>query len=204
MTRSSLSRISTSRMNPARTSPARMSIAIVAIAATAMLLASCEAAPAPGTSSSPSGYVDSVTGGEGSVRVQGWASDWNTLNPIKVVFMVNGEWVKQVFTADTSRPDLDRKYSRGANFGFDQTLTVPAGAVTVCAVALNVGRGEDTILGCAAAESGRSATTVPTTSSTTTTTPVTTTSTTSTSTTSSTIPRCGGILAATDVIAALC
>ena len=179
-----------------------MSIAIVAVAATAMLLAACEAAPSPGTSSSPSGYVDSVVGGEGSVRVQGWASDWNTLNSIKVVFMVNGEWVKQIFTADTSRPDLDRKYSRGANFGFDQTLTVPAGAVTVCAVALNVGRGENTLLGCAAAESGRSATTVPTTSSSTTTT--TTTSTTSTSTTSSTIPRCGGILAAADVIAALC
>jgi hypothetical protein len=190
MTRSSLSRMS----------PARMSIAVVAIAATAVLLASCELAPAPGTSSSPSGYVDSVTGGEGSVRVQGWASDWNTLNPIKVVFMVNGEWVKQIFTADTSRPDLERKYSRGANFGFDETLSVPAGAVTVCAVALNVGRGEDAILGCSTAESGRSGTTVPPTSSTTTTT----TSTTSTSTTSSTVPRCGGILAAADVIAALC
>ena len=199
MTRNGLS-----RMSPARMSIARMSIAVVAIAATAMLLASCESAPAPGTSSSPSGYVDSVTGGEGSVRVQGWASDWNTLNPIKVVFMVNGQWVKQVFTADTSRPDLDRKYSRGADFGFDETLSVPAGAVTVCAVALNVGRGEDTILGCLTAESGRSGTTVPTTSSTTTTTPATTTSTTSTSTTSSTVPRCGGVLAATDVIAALC
>ncbi|MEI7888134.1 MAG: hypothetical protein WCJ04_12145, partial [Actinomycetes bacterium] len=146
-----------------------MSIAIVAIAATAMLLASCEAAPAPGTSSSPSGYVDSVVGGEGSVRVQGWASDWNTLNPIKVVFLVNGEWVKQIFTADTSRPDVDRKYARGANFGFDETLSVPAGAVSVCAVALNVGRGEDTILGCATANSTPSTSLAPEVTTTTTT-----------------------------------
>jgi hypothetical protein len=190
-------RTSLTRMSPARTSPARTSGAIIAIAATAMLLAACESAPAPGTSSSPSGYVDSVVGGEGSIRVQGWASDWNTLNPIKVVFWVNGEWVKQIFTADTSRPDVDRKYARGANFGFDETLSVPAGAVTVCAVALNVGRGEDTILGCATSNSTPSTSLAPEVT--------TTTSTTSTTSTSTTLPDpCSTPVTATDIVSALC
>ena len=187
------------RTSLTRMSPARTSIAIVAIAATAMLLAACESAPAPGTSSSPSGYVDSVTSGEGSVRVQGWASDWNTLNPIKVVFLVTGEWVKQIFTADTSRPDVDRKYARGANFGFDETLVVPNGAVTVCAVALNIGRGEDTILGCGTANSTPSTSLAPEVTTTTTT------STTSTTSTSTTLPDpCSTPVTATDFVSALC
>jgi hypothetical protein len=192
MTRSSLSRMS----------PARMSIAVVAIAATTMLLASCESAPAPGTSSSPSGYVDSAVGGEGSVRVQGWASDWNTLNPIKVVFLVNGEWVKQIFTADTSRPDVDRKYARGANFGFDETLSVPAGAVSICAVALNVGSGENTLLGCATANS-TPANSIPA-PEVTTTTSTSTTTTTTTSTTTTTLDRCNLQVASSDVVNAVC
>ena len=175
MTRNSLSRNST----------ARMSIGIIAIAATAMLLASCRPAPAPGTSSSPSGYLDSVVRDESSVRVRGWASDWNTRKPINVVFMVNGVWVMGFFRANTARPDLERKYSRGANFGFDEILRVPAGPATICAVAINVGRGENTMLGCASANSTPSTTTAPevTTSTTTSSTPEATTSTTTSSTT---------------------
>ena len=56
----------------------------------ATVLAGCIPAPPPGSSSSPSGYLDVVTGGNGNVRVEGWASDWDTFDPIQVVFVING------------------------------------------------------------------------------------------------------------------
>ena len=95
--------------------------ALLALALMAGLLAACELAPAPGTSNSPSGYVDVVTGGADSVRVQGWTSDWNTLNPIDVVVMINGVWAPGVFTANLPRTDVAARYGRGANFGYDVT-----------------------------------------------------------------------------------
>ena len=146
------------------------------------LLTACELAPNPGTSNSPSGYVDVVTGGADSVRVEGWTSDWNTLNPINVVVMINGAWAPGVFNANLSRTDVAARYGRGANFGFDVTLPVPAGPVSVCVVALNVGRGENTILGCVST-TATTPTTTPTSTPTTTTPPPTTTTTTTTTTT---------------------
>ena len=136
------------------------------------LLAACEFAPAPGTSNSPSGYVDVVTGGQDSVRIKGWTSDWDTRNPIDVVFLINNVWTRGV-TANLPRTDVAARYRRGANFGFDVTVPAPAGSLSVCVVALNVGRGQNTILGC---------------STTTATTPTTPTTTTTSTTTTSLIP----------------
>ena len=149
--------------------------AFLALALMAGLLGACELAPAPGTSHSPSGYVDSATGGADSVRVQGWTSDWDTRNPIDIVVMINGVWAPGVFTANLPRTDVAARYGRGANFGYDVTLPAPAGALSVCVVALNVGRGDNTILGCA------------TTTATTPTTPTTTTTSTTTSTTTTSL-----------------
>ena len=145
--------------------------AFLALALMAGMLGACKFAPAPGTSDSPSGYVDVVTGGADSVRVQGWTSDWNTRNPIDVVVMINGVWAPGVFTANLPRTDVAARYGRGANFGYDVTLPAPAGALSVCVVALNVGRGENTVLGC-----NTTTATSPTTPTTTTTTSTTTTS----------------------------
>ena len=147
--------------------------AFLALALMAGLLAACELAPAPGTSNSPSGYVDVVTGGADSVRVQGWTSDWNTLNPIDIVVLINGVWAPGAFTANLPRTDVAARYGRGANFGYDVTLPAPAGALSVCVVALNVGRGQNTILGC---------------NTTTATTPTTPTTTTTSTTTTSSVP----------------
>lgn len=145
----------------------RLSGIFLALALMAGLLGACELAPAPGTSYSPSGYVDVVTGGADSVRVQGWTSDWDTRNPIDIVVLINGVWAPGAFTANLPRTDVAARYGRGANFGYDVTLPAVAGALSVCVVALNVGRGQNTILGC------------DTTTATTPTTPTTTTTTTS-------------------------
>ena len=85
--------------------------------------------------------------------------------------MINGVWAPGAFTANLPRTDVAARYGRGANFGYDVTLPAPAGALSVCVVALNVGRGQNTILGC-----NTTTATTPTTPTTTTTTSTTTTS----------------------------
>ena len=125
------------------------------------LLSACEPAQPPGTSHSPSGYVDGVTltgvsatNGSYTVRVQGWASDWDTTAPIKVVFLAvhkdgTSRWYDGTFDANKPRPDVAAAYGRGANYGFDQTLGFAWESVTtICVSALNVGPGDNTFLGC--------------------------------------------------------
>ncbi|MEX0768807.1 MAG: pentapeptide repeat-containing protein [Microthrixaceae bacterium] len=149
---------------------------LVAALCVVLLAASCRLAPNPGTSHSPSGYVDVVSGGNGTVRVQGWASDWDTLASIQVAFLVNGEWVPGFFDANKTRTDVGARYRRGNNFGFDETLPAPAGVVQVCVAAINVGRGENTVLpSCETTSSSPVPTTTVPTSTTTTVAPTTTT-----------------------------
>jgi hypothetical protein len=134
-----------------RRASTRVVAVLAGVFAVMALLSACVPAPPPGTSSSPSGYVDSVTGGYGRLRVQGWASDWDTRNPIKVSFLIGGEWVRTV-EANKPRPDVDAAFGRGANFGYDETFVLPAGDTAVCVTALNVGPGFNSLLGCGSAQ----------------------------------------------------
>ena len=133
----------------------------VVVAVLAVVGTSCEPAPPPGTSHSPSGYVDGVTltaigvtSGSYTVRVQGWASDWDTTTPIKVVFLAvhkdgTSRWYSGTFDANKPRPDVAAAYGRGANYGFDETLSFAWESVTnICVSTLNVGPGDNTFLGC--------------------------------------------------------
>ena len=135
-----------------------------AVAVLAVVGTACEPAPPPGTSHSPSGYVDGVTltgvnltgGSSYTVRVQGWTSDWDTTAPIKVAFLVvykggASEWYwRGAFDANKSRPDVAAAYGRGANFGFDEEIVVTGPVSDICVSALNVGPGDNTFLGCKA------------------------------------------------------
>lgn len=148
---------------------------LTVLVAASLIAVSCRVAPPPGTSSTPSGRLDAVSGVEGGVVISGWASDWDTLAPIKVVVMINGQWVKGVFDANKARPDVGAAFGRGDNFGFHETIPAPAGKATVCVVALNVGAGEDSLLepcrdAQVAAPSDTTGNTVPPASTTTTTT----------------------------------
>ena len=149
------------------TSPRKRALVVSGLVAVAFLAASCRLAPPPGTSDSPSGFVDQISapfvvgGTTYGVRVVGWASDWNTTEPISVAFWVmqpNGRqhWFGPVL-ANRPRPDIDAAYRRGANFGFDSNVDLgsnAAGTYMVCAVAINVGPGEPTILGCRSVVTG--------------------------------------------------
>jgi hypothetical protein len=125
-------------------------------------------APPPGTSHNPSGILDSATLTftdpplpTPEIHLTGWASDWDITAPIKVAFWtedpatvpyITPQWQETVL-ADQPRPDVDAAFHRGANFGFDTTVTYGDPGLfpayeTVCVVALNVGPGDNTILGC--------------------------------------------------------
>ena len=155
----------------------------------ACILAACTPAPPPGTSHSPSGYLDVLFATDTGIRVAGWASDWDTTDPIHVAVTVDGTWV--VTLADGGRTDVDAMFHRGADYGYDIILPTANTHQVVCVAALNVGHGHNTLLGCgtptpadpsATAPSGPT-TTPPSDATSTIPAPVSTTSTTTTSTT---------------------
>ncbi|HEY3438908.1 MAG TPA: hypothetical protein VGK35_14580 [Actinotalea sp.] len=95
----------------------------------------------------PIGFLDSVTTASTSVTATGWALDPDTTDPITVHIYVDD--TSTAFVANTSRPDVDAAYHRGANHGFSATVQTTPGQHNVCAWALNsdIGSG-NTLLGC--------------------------------------------------------
>jgi len=96
---------------------------------------------------SPFGSLDVVTGNTGSVRVQGWAIDPDTVSPVQVHVYVDG--ASLATTAGVVRPDVGAAFpAYGDGHGYDVTLGAAPGAHRVCAYAINVGAGANTALGC--------------------------------------------------------
>jgi hypothetical protein len=98
---------------------------------------------------SPVGSFD-VFGQElGGIAIRGWAFDPDTTDPIQLVISTNG-FIDQV-PADESRGDLAAVLPGvGANHGFDlvaEGFDVDS-SNAVCVIALNVGTGTNTTLGC--------------------------------------------------------
>jgi hypothetical protein len=130
---------------------------------------------------SPFGVLDVAEGGAGSVSVAGWAIDPDSADPIAVHVYVDG--VGHAIVADVLRLDVGAAYpGMGPAHGFAATVAAPVGPHTVCAYGIDVGPGENALLGCRAVMVAP----VPTTTTTTTTTTSTTTTTTTTSTTTTT------------------
>ncbi len=95
----------------------------------------------------PFGTLQSVTPvGGGRVRVVGYAIDGETSGPIRVHIYSDGRAVASI-AADVERPDLAR-LGHGTAHGFDATVTVGAGAHSVCAYAIDVGAGTNVRLRC--------------------------------------------------------
>ncbi|MDQ1137604.1 hypothetical protein QE410_002403 [Microbacterium sp. SORGH_AS 1204] len=98
--------------------------------------------------SGPFGAVDTVRAVPGGFRVEGWAADPDTSNPIQLQIRV--EDVVTTVTADGYRADVAAAYpALGGNHAF--AATVPAvreGSNNVCVVGVNVGAGRDQQLKC--------------------------------------------------------
>ncbi len=97
----------------------------------------------------PVGALESVTVvAPGTIEVRGWVADQSAgREPIDVE--IDAGTVSQTVTADQPRPDIEPglAWEAGPDHGFVAQLQVGTGDFTVCAVARNVGEGQDFPLG---------------------------------------------------------
>lgn len=108
----------------------------------------------------PFGAHDEAIGGAGEVRVRGWAIDRSApTTPLSVHVYVggqageNGAESHDVGQAADARPDVARAHPwAGERHGFDvRVVTSKRGSQPVCAYAINLGIGENRLLGCGSA-----------------------------------------------------
>ena len=103
--------------------------------------------PTSSLGTAPLGSIDSATGGLGSVQVRGWAFDPQTTASSYVWVEVAGKG--QLVRASGQRPDVAAYFpTMGSAHGFDVTLPAPGGNQRVCATAVDIGGGPNTLLGC--------------------------------------------------------
>jgi hypothetical protein len=96
----------------------------------------------------PLGMLDSATQVPGGLRLSGWALDLNAAAPVSVFLYVDGRYVARS-TASVTRPDLLAHYPTvGGDHGYTLIVPVGPGRHTVCAYAINIGLGVNTLLGC--------------------------------------------------------
>lgn len=98
----------------------------------------------------PTGSLDSVTAGIGSVTLSGWGFDIDTLASLQVHVYVDGQF-KGSFPANTYRPDVAAVHPlMGDHRGFGVVVPVGGGPHVVCAFGINTGTYgyKNTVLGC--------------------------------------------------------
>lgn len=98
-------------------------------------------------SGSPLGALDLVRRAPGGIQAAGWALDPETAQPIPVHVYVGG--AGHVLGADLSRGDIAAAFTGyGDRHGFDAVLPAGSEPVQVCAYAIGVGVGGNSLLGC--------------------------------------------------------
>jgi hypothetical protein len=105
------------------------------------------AAPQPQVNHLPVGVIDSVSSTGTDVTISGWAFDPDTTQSIGVHFYVDGRWAGAT-AATAPRADVGAVYGLGDNHGYSATLTVGAGAHTVCAYGIDSAGGPNPAIAC--------------------------------------------------------
>lgn len=97
----------------------------------------------------PYGYVDAATAGFQQVAISGWAVDPDSTGAIRVDFYIDGQGVTSA-TADIDYPHLAPTLgASNTRHGFSKVITgVAPGAHSICAIAINVMAGGNTLLEC--------------------------------------------------------
>ena len=102
----------------------------------------------------PKGYADSIEGGKGSIAVSGWAFDKDAPNQnLRIDVYIGGKPGEQgieihKLTADKLRTDVDRVFGVGNYHGFKDVIrTTKIGSQTVYLYAINVGSGQNILIG---------------------------------------------------------
>jgi len=97
---------------------------------------------------SPFGTLDWARPTSSGITMSGWAIDPDTSAPITVVVYIDGAGFV-LGTANLSRPDVGSAYvGYGAAHGYQRTMSVGHGTHSVCTYGLNVGAGNNNLLGC--------------------------------------------------------
>jgi subtilisin family serine protease len=100
---------------------------------------------------SPVGSLDTVDGAPGRITVAGWALDPDTGEPVTVHVYVDGAFAGATRTA-TPRADVGAFFAGwGDAHGYLVDVPADRGARTVCAYAIDVGVGDNALLGCRSA-----------------------------------------------------
>lgn len=103
-----------------------------------------------GMGESPRGHLDPVARNGDWLTLRGWAVDLDVEGSIQVHFYVDGAAVA-VADAVGPRPDVDQVHPGwGMSRGFEVSVVVPRTARRACAYGINVGLGENRLLGCRA------------------------------------------------------
>lgn len=96
----------------------------------------------------PLGGLDEAQARPEGVRVRGWATDFDTTDPVDVHVYVDGAY-DRALTADLDRPDIGTFFRMSPSRGFDVTVPTSGGRRTVCVFGINVGPGaSNSLLGC--------------------------------------------------------
>ncbi|HET6877960.1 MAG TPA: fibronectin type III domain-containing protein [Jatrophihabitans sp.] len=99
-------------------------------------------------SGAPWGRLGPATSGFGLAYLRGVAIDPDTTAPIPVRVLLDGRLATTV-TADVPRPAVGTRHPHyGPDHGYRASVAVPDSTHRLCVVAVNVGGGHDTSLGC--------------------------------------------------------
>ncbi len=134
--------------------PRRIALGVVA-GLLATVLTSCLM---PGehdpTGRAPIGNMEAAYAAGSGIRVTGWALDPDTAAPVEIGIAFHG--TTGTFIADRDRPDVAAAYpGYGAAHGFDVTSgALGTGIKQVCVWIINVGEGQDRVLGCQDIQTG--------------------------------------------------
>jgi hypothetical protein len=98
---------------------------------------------------SPYGSFDVASAaGPGKLHLRGWAIDPDVADSVRLDVYIDGKGASSG-PASAGRADVAAAFpGYGAAHGFDTTLSVTGGRHQVCAFAINVGPGGNTLLGC--------------------------------------------------------
>jgi hypothetical protein len=112
-------------------------------------LLGCRNVTVPAESWNPKGVLDSASVSGITATVRGWAFDPDIPDaPSQVHLYVDGVFRKAV-AANGKRPDVGAAFGVGAEHGLTTKVSIPPGTHSVCAYALNTGRGTtNPFLGC--------------------------------------------------------
>ncbi|HSY16445.1 MAG TPA: fibronectin type III domain-containing protein [Jatrophihabitantaceae bacterium] len=97
---------------------------------------------------SPFGSIDALKQAPGGFTISGWAIDPNSSRSIPVDIYADGAPLQRL-QAVNPRPDVGAAYPRyGNDHGFSATFAIAQGTHSVCAFAISISEGPNTLLGC--------------------------------------------------------